>query len=61
MCSSVNAYKWTFKEHWTSSSDSTEANREGDDSGGPSARIIVLAGCVTCVLAIFIFRCAKKY
>lgn len=22
--------------------------REGDDSGGPSARIILLAGCVTC-------------
>lgn len=35
--------------HRTSSSDSTEANREGDDSGDPSAKIIVLACCVICV------------
>jgi len=39
-----------FKVHRTSSSDSTEANREGDDSGDPSAKnIIVLACRVICV------------
>lgn len=48
VCSSANAYNWTFQEHLTSSTDSCEANREGDDSGGPSARMILLAGCVTC-------------
>jgi hypothetical protein len=40
-----------FKVHRTSSSDSTEANREGDDSGDPSAKNIIVHGlsCNMCI------------